>query len=191
MKCFYNFLVTLLLIQPAFATDYEGLITKYKSKLALIESKSQKKLVIQYKSTKIESQGRNLTVGDFVSFEGTRSSTDSLITIESINYVGLKALIGKWSGDDKFCYQFVNFSEVSVFMRDQSKCDFSKMNPQNSRQLAYTINPTTGGWLALISDDMSSYAAEITFKSPISAALSLYDSDSGDILKRIILKKNN
>ncbi len=172
-----------------FATDYEGSITLYKSKLALIESKTQKKLTLTFKNIEIQSQVKNLSPGDFVSFEGVRSSTEAKISIISLNYVGLKTLVGRWTGDDKFCYDFVNFNEVYVFLREKEKCDFTMRSDLTSRYLTYTINPTASGWLALFSDDMASYAGEISFKSSVRASLSLYDSNSGDILKTIVLKK--
>ncbi|MBC7419732.1 MAG: hypothetical protein H7328_03295 [Bdellovibrio sp.] len=190
MKSLYHFLIPFLLIPTAaLAADYEGIVTKYKSKLALLESKSQKKMTIIFKNIEIESQVRKLAPGDYISFEGVRSSIDQTIRIESLNFVGLKSIVGKWTGNDGFCYEFANFNEMYVFIQGKTKCDFAKRAELNARYLTYTINPTTSGWLALISDDTASYAGEILLKSPVTASLSLYDSDSGDILKTIILKK--
>lgn len=189
MKSLYYFLIPFLIASFAFATDYDGIVTRYKSKLAIVESKSQKTLVFTFKNLEIQSQIKNLSPGDYISFEGVRSSTETSISITSLNYIGLKALIGNWSGNDNFCYEIINFNEMYVFKREKARCDFKLRTSLNSRYLTYTINPTVGAWLALISDDVNSYVAEVRFKSSVSASLSLYDSDSGDILKTIVLKK--
>lgn len=55
--------------------------------------------------------------------------------------------------------------------------------------MTYTVNPITDGWMVLFSDESSTYAAEINLKSKTHVDLSLYDSESGDILGRITLKK--
>ncbi len=190
MRSLYQILMTLFIAQPLFAADYEGLIARTRPKMILIDSKTKVRHTLTFKNVEIEKQVKKLARRDFISFEGVRSLSEGSIRVDSVNYVGLTSMIGKWKGNDRLCYEFMNYVEMYIFAKNKNnRCEFSNRFDLGARYMTYTVNPTSDGWIALISDDITSYASEVTLKSPARMDLSLYDSETGDILGTIILKK--
>ena len=188
MKLGAVLLLTFFFVNSVSAANFDGIITKSKTQISIKLSTTGKNLFINSATSEIQNQINRLKTSDFISLQGFLDSEQGTILVQSLNYVGLSDLLGKWSGNDEFCYFFRNFSEISIYSKTASnKCVYSA--PHLARELTYTVNPTTPNWLVLLSDTQDSYLMDLVLKSKSAVDLSLYDSASGDILKEIKLKR--
>ena len=167
---------------------FSGTISIDKGHTYLIAETGRVKFVLSPMNKEIQSQVSRLKSGDFLSFEGYIDQENTILYVISVNYVGLKDLIGNWVGDDEYCYKFKNFNTLSIFSKaDNKKCDFS-VNFL-TREFSYFTNASDLNWSVLLSDNDDSYLMDLTLNSKNSAELSLYDSRSGDILRHIRLRR--
>ncbi len=188
MKFLYGLLFTLSLTLTLNAATYEGLVFTPRGKSTIALKSTGKKYLLVPANDEIASQISKLKSTDFVSLDGHLNNEQQIISVQSLNYVGLHDLLGDWSGDDDYCYSFASFSDLRIFIKnDKNKCDFQESH--KSRDFGYTINPATQGWLVLLSDNDDSYLMDLAIKSKTTVELSLYDSQSGDILRNIKLKR--
>jgi len=173
---------------PQLNASFTGTVVIEKGRMLLAPAQSHQKLVISPINPEIKLQLSKLKSGDFLSIEGVMDDKQSVLYVNSVNYVGLKDLIGNWVGDDEYCYQFIDFYVMSIYNKnDKNKCDFA-INSL-AREFSYFINPAYPDWSALLSDNDSSYLMDLTLDSKNSAQLSLYDSQSGDIIRQIRIRR--
>ena len=169
------------------AMNYSGVITRSDlKKYRIKEARLQKTFTLVFENLQLENLFKKLKEHDFISIEGARSSTSTTIRVDSIHYVGLHDLIGNWKGDDNYCYRFKSFTHLIIFPAQKKNC---KMEIVAGREYAYTINPTEHDWLLLLSDNQANYVADFILKNSNSVEMSLYDSNTGDILRTIKLRK--
>jgi hypothetical protein len=183
-----SFLLALIFISPSFASQFDGSLTLMNQSKTIKISNSKKKYILAFANKEIASQINKLNSGDYISFDGSANETTHTITVEYINYVGLKDLLGYWIGNDDFCYSFESFSGFKIYKRNtQNRCRFEKN--ELVRDLSYTINPTSSNWSILVSDNQESFLIDLVLVSKLSAELSLYDPKTGYIIKEIKLKR--
>ena len=180
--------ITLITLNTAHAMEYTGEIFETKQKaLALKEDSSGKNFNLTFENENVEKLLQKLKANDYISFQGARSSNVNSIRVDSINFVGLKDLIAVWKGDDRYCYSFINFTEFIIYPIRNGTCG---KPPKLGKKYAYTINPTElTNWVLLLSSDQANYVADLVIKSNNLIEISLYDSNTGYILKVIKLRK--
>lgn len=167
------------------ALSFEGNVTKIKSQLKLFDQ-AQNKSYSLYASTALVSTYINkLSDGDFISLEGHRDENRTVLTVNSVNYIGLSALLGTWIGDDLYCYTFMSFTEFSVSYRGVGE----KCLPNGSPNYTYFINPSTTSWVMLLAGERGSYVGDLIINNAKDIEIQLYDSETGDILRKIRLRK--
>lgn len=171
-----------------FASSFSGFVTVSEKKMTLTSTSTRKVMSLLPLSKDILEQLSKLKSGDYLSIEGTTDNDQSILFVTSINYVGLKDILGDWIGDDDYCYKFSSFFLVKIYNKnDYNQCDFAL--PYLVREFIYFTNPSDEGWSVLLSDNDDSYLMDLTLDSKYSAQLSLYDSQSGDILRKIQIRR--
>ncbi len=187
MRALGLLLLLLLTYSPqTFSMLYSGVITKVQTEIRIKEARLEKTFALSFASPQIEKMVRQLAPNDFISFDGARSSETNTIRVDSINYVGLATLLKTWQGDDNYCYSFTSFTEMKIYLARAASCKFT---PVVVRKYAYTINPGSPDWMILLSDNQGNYIADLSVKNERAAEISLYDSNTGDILRVIKLRK--
>ena len=106
------------------------------------------------------------------------------ININSVNYIGLKSLIGTWYADTATCFHFLTYTDFTISRRIGNNC----VSQQNVNY-TYIINPSTLTWVILISGERGSYVGDVSFVNTKNVQLDLYDSDSGAIVRQLYLQK--
>ncbi len=152
------------------------------------------KYSLKYSSAVIETVINRLGTDDFISVqaEDTSTASEKSLTISSINYVGLSVLIGTWIGDDKVCYNFKNFTTLSIFNQNASGACVTPVNttdPLIIRKMNYFVNPDDLVWTLLISNLKTRYAAELLINNQKSVQLNLFSEETGAILRKTILRR--
>jgi hypothetical protein len=168
------------------ATPYEGKITQIKDATVYFkESNLKVTFALNFKDDEVKDTLAQLKKDDFISFEGIKNLTTNVMRVDSVNYVGLSDLLGVWTGDENYCYDFQSFTEVAIYPKT---CDCKK-NKLSSRFFAYTVNIAKPSWFVLMSDATSRLAADLKLNSKTSAEMVLYDVNTGNTLRLIKLSK--
>jgi hypothetical protein len=187
-----NLIANFILFSTAAADIIDGNIISFNYKNGIKLISNGKKYNFSFQNTEIQNQIDKLKLTDFISLEGIINEESQSILVTSLNYVGLSALIGRWSGNDSLCYFFKNYSDLLVYSKTtqvgskRSKCTYKE--PELVHKLTYTINPTSLNWLILLSDNDNSYLVDLLIKSTNMIELTVYDNEKGDILKKIKLR---
>ncbi|MGZ3689913.1 MAG: hypothetical protein ACXVAX_00330 [Pseudobdellovibrio sp.] len=178
------FILIFLCVQTIFAYSFDGDISKSKNKNYVVLQDTGARYQVTGQTPIISSYLNKLSEGDFISVDGTLSADQNLLTVQSINYVGLRALLGTWSGDDNHCYNFTSHTDFTVSMKIGDYC----LNSRSS-DYTYLLNPNTYQWVMLVSGDYNSYVGDVDFITKQSVEIDLYDSQTGDILRKLKLQK--
>lgn len=188
-----NFTLFILLIMifstSVFAKDLSGIISIKDSVYYLVESNSNQKYLIKFFTQDSQEQISKLDKNDYVSFEGQINADTQEVSINSINFVGLHKLIGTWTADDQYCYIFKNFNELLVYEHKLGTRCSSYQSQSDIKYLTYTVNPSSSNWFALFSDDLTSYGGDLIIKSKKRIELTIYDSNTGGLVKLVKLVK--
>ena len=173
------------------AALYSGIISQADPHgFQLKETKLKKTYTLSFTNPNIEKLVQKLKVQDFISVEGTRNSKTNTIRVHSLKYVGLKDLLSIWNGNDNYCYNFTSFTQLLVYPSVNSAIGFDcPVMVANARKYAYTVSPSEPDWVLLLSDNHSNFFADLVIKDQNTAEISLYDTNTGGILRSIILKR--
>ncbi|MEQ1723169.1 MAG: hypothetical protein ABL930_08320 [Pseudobdellovibrio sp.] len=170
----------------SFALTFDGLISKTKNKTLFVDNINKKTYTLTGNTAIISTYLAKLSEGDFISIEGTRNTAQTILTVSSVNYIGLSALLGSWIDDKSYCYNFSSFTEFSVTQKVIGRKCAAGLTPNYT----YIINPASTSWVMLISGERGGgYIGDLKFISPREIEIQLYDSETGDILSYIQLRK--
>lgn len=177
--------LSFLFCSSAFALSIEGRVVIKKSEILLIDQADRKAYSLTGSTFNMNAL-KKLKTGDFLSFEGSRDSHKSTITVNALNYVGLRALLGVWIADDSSCYHFSSFTEFSISSHITGKrCNDLTQSPYYT----YITSPGTKDWVLLISGQRASYVGDLKFLSSREIQIDLFDSETGDTLRTLHLRK--
>lgn len=118
--------------------------------------------------------------GDLVSAGGVLDYTSRVALINSIEYVGLKKLLGRWYTSDRI-FEFSSFTDLHLY----------KPNPPNVTNFRYSTAPSSGNdWTLFLSDTNNKRTVLATIRfSKTAATLKLIDSETGGIAETIRLTR--
>lgn len=169
----------------SWALTFDGRVSIKNTQISLYDSYDEKIYTLESTSSSVSAFLKRLKSGDFISLEGSRSSDWSKVNVTEINYVGLKELLGIWIGDDAFCYNFSSFTEFNITAPAKGK----KCAPTMSPNYTYIASPSLKSWVLLISGARTSYVGDLRFINSKKIQIDLFDSETGDILRTINLRK--
>lgn len=193
ISCFLNpmkqLLATLLIQLPfaCFALSYSGVITSVSPRVQVRDSASRTVYTLTGTTPLMAMYLNRLKSNDFMSFDATKNSPANVLSVNSINYVGLSDLLGAWESQTDYCFNFASYTEFYISKKAEKKCTSSK---KEDPPYTYLINPDSKDWTILVSNvDNNTYIANLVFLSESEVQLQLYDSETGDILKTLTLTK--
>jgi hypothetical protein len=178
----------ILFCKPLYALQLDGIIEVSKSGISLTNRQDSKIYFIEGANTQLRSQLKKLRTGDFVSVEAQLKTIKNLpgAVVRSINFVGLQTLIGTWHNvSEPFCYTFVNYNQFTVSKRLKNDCN----ETEHDSDYSYIINPDVASWVFLVSGERNSYVGELKVLGTERLEINLYDSESGDILRKLNLRR--
>ncbi|PIS11548.1 MAG: hypothetical protein COT73_03410 [Bdellovibrio sp. CG10_big_fil_rev_8_21_14_0_10_47_8] len=101
---------------------------------------------------------------------------DRTLLLESIDFVGLRRLIGRWTGDSQLV-DFQDYTRVRIF------------SSQSSNHFRYAISPSSGdSWRVFFSTENSVTLGSLLIQGQ-TAQIDLYDATTGDVSHTIQLQK--
>ncbi|WP_347358833.1 hypothetical protein [Bdellovibrio sp.] len=147
------------------------------------------RFLIESKSPEAESSIRRLSTGDSVTASGVLDTDNCVAYIESVDYVGLKKMLGYWHSTDGLLtvrdFNSLSFYPISIkdFQKGQ---DYTIVDPITYR---YSVTPSTGkDWVLFLSDATSTTFATIRFNKS-RATMKIYDSETGNVTRTLHLSK--
>lgn len=178
------FALTLFFFQSAIALQFDGDIVKVGSKNYILLKSDNKKYLLMGSSPIVAMYLNKLSDGDFVSVEGNKTTNFTALNVDSINYVGLRDLLGTWTADDNFCYTFNTHTDFSISVQIGKYCLVNRTD-----DYTYLINPHSQQWVMLVAGQHSSYVGDFSIVGKKNVEIDLYDSQTGEIIRHLSLKK--
>lgn len=128
-----------------------------------------------------------LESGDFIAGNGTMDTTNKKLSVESVDYVGLRKLLGPWVGTEGTIV-FKDFSNMGFTPRFRDiKLDSRLTNYQ--KEFRYSVTPSDGNeWGLFLSDDKSTTFATVEFAKN-KVIMKIFESESGKIVRTLKLER--
>lgn len=142
---------------------------------------------IETNTTDVQDSLNRLSEGDYITGNGFVDENNKKIRIDSIQYVGLRRLLGPWKSDEGLMV-FKDFTTMRFFPNytDQPQGVEATNHQQEFR---YSLSPSnSGAWILFLSDSKSTTFATVEFDSA-NILLKIFESESGNILRTLILER--
>ena len=188
---FFLFVLTIVSSTAALAgSPVSGTISRAGQSLFLISDDPCSRYELTTSNEAAMDSLLKLSEGDTITATGTKDPSTCKIAVETIDYVGLKRLLGVWYSKDAFV-TILDFSVMSFY--PPSITDFTSgvnvgVEPVNYK---YSVIPSEGKeWVLFLSDRRTTTFATLQFsKGP--AIMKIY-SESGAVSKTMVLfRKGN
>ncbi len=178
------FALMLFFFQTATALQFDGDIVKLAGKNYIFVKSENKKYLLSGASPIVAMYLNKLNDGDFVSIDANKTANFTAMNVNSINYVGLRDLLGTWTADDQFCYTFNTHTDFSISAQIGKTCLINQRD-----DYTYLINPNSQQWVMLVAGQFSSYVGDVAIVGKKNVEIDLYNSQTGAILRHLSLKK--
>lgn len=189
---FLILVLSLLASHSTFANQpIYGVISRDATTLSIVTNNTQcSNFVISTSSKEASSAVKKLSHGDSLTATGLLNSQDCTASIESIEYVGLRKMLGKWYSPEGIIdvrnFNLLSYYPVSINIPRYGYATISSVRPIEYR---YSVTPTDGKeWVLFLSDRTSTTFATIKLERG-SAIMKFYDSDNGEITKTLYLSR--
>lgn len=165
----------------SWAENFSGYIERTERGIFLVIDSPAKagRLSLQSSSTRTLIQIGRLNTGDFLAASGSVDSEQNIAFVNSIDYVGLKKLLGRWKTSNGQLFEFASFQDLYIY----------KSRPVATSVFRYSAAPSNGdSWTLLLSDSHKkrTLIANVTF-GRANASLKLIDSETGAIAETLRL----
>lgn len=142
--------------------------------------------------------------GDLITASGFLNKDTCTADLESIDYVGLRKLLGSWTSKSG-TFTFHDFNAITFypsyelmkslgFAKKFGRKKFEKLPDYvilKSLEYKYSLTPTDGPeWVMFLSNQQSTTFTTLLFDNN-SVTMRIYDSENGSINKIIVLTKSN
>ena len=180
-------LLLLLAFSEAHATKILGLVKHKSNQICLHIAETNKTYKLMAQTAEVQKSLDKLKDGDLISGQGQLKLVNNTIALNSINYVGLKKILGLWISKDQFNYDFKDYENLSL-----SAPILSQAN-----DITYRVTPgDNDNWSIIFLNSNSVKVGKISFISQAPPAESelqifLYDAASGGVTQEIYLNRKN
>lgn len=159
---------------------------QYSAYLQTSAPQSCHKYRIEANSEEAAGNIEKLSTGDALTASGVYDNRACRVLIDSVDYVGLKDLLGLWYNDDGYVHVH-NFTTISVHSIQFRKIKAGEK--VNTVDFRYSVTPSSGNeWVVFLSTPKSTTFATVNLKKT-SATVKIFDSENGSIVQTINLKK--
>ena len=102
-----------------------------------VQTDDQRMVKVTGANTQVQADLYNLKSGDYLVARGT--VTGSTASIDSIESLGLQALVGSWTTENLEVYEFRDFTRLNLYLPDQTSDEIVKAGEFN-----YSLAPDSG-----------------------------------------------
>lgn len=186
MRNLFLVLLIFTFTKTALAESFNGVLTKTQSDTFITITKDSTQL-FKVKAVTVEATDsmQKLETGDLISANGNIDCDNKVIQLESIDYVGLKKILGLWVSDSNLM-NFSTFNNLSIYPL-LSKKRLLAASPKTDLQ--YSVAPYKGNeWAVFLSSKTSTIFATIAVDND-SAVMKIFDTDTGENTRTIRLTR--
>jgi hypothetical protein len=186
------FAATALCAQPV-----AGVLAQEGTQLFISGDMFCSRYLVAAKSNEVLAHIKKLNPGDEITASGDKNFIDCSVVLESIDYVGLRRLLGMWLSNEALI-KVKDFSSLSFYPLERSSSLGQHVNNYgltSTSEVAtavdytYSLTPSEGKeWVLFLSDSTKTLFATISL-SKGSAVMKIYDSESGVVLKTLRMTK--
>jgi hypothetical protein len=187
MKYMLFLFITFSLQLALAAQAVTGFLGKSGNNFYLSPQNSKNKYLVVPDNDEVTSNLSRLSKGDLITGHGSLDTTHKKIRLASVDYVGLRKLLGPWTGGDGTLL-FKDFSTMKYSPRFSGK---KQLIPFHSyqKEFRYTLSPSDGEeWALFMSDDKSTTFATVAIDNK-TIILKIYESESGHIVRTLKLER--
>lgn len=189
LTLFSSLLINLAVVVQAHAKSYNGFLEKRDGRYYM--SKNTLKLELKFEDPEMLKVIQRLDHQDYISVDAFLKN--NILSVDSINYVGLRELLGFWKDRDGLCYYFSGYTNFKVFIPNSKiSCSPKSIKEINQNDLTtynYFINPNEDVWTMLISNQIRQYLAELHSISSTKKRLIMYNAEDGKKLPEVFLSR--
>lgn len=129
-----------------------------------------------------------LTNGDEITAHAEIDSEKAVMNIESIDFVGLKKIIGLWNTQGSSgLMNFRNYSDLNVYSLAQQNGGGGLTTTQ--KKFKYTVTPAAGPqWVLFLSDEMRTQMGTLDLTDGM-ATIQLFDGQTGAVTQTLKLHR--
>ncbi|MCE3010806.1 MAG: hypothetical protein LW875_09355 [Proteobacteria bacterium] len=166
-----------------------GFVSKKENGYVLVEEKTSKRYDLRALNSETIENLKHLKHYDYISGYG-EIKDNQVVLLESIDYVGLRRILGLWQSTENVL-NFVSFRSVKIVEQLQFISDLGILDLLKEGTYDYAISPgSNGSWRVFFSDSSSVILASLTLSAKSDEArLEVYNSSTGEITKELILHK--
>lgn len=181
-----GFILALMAV-PASADSLSGTISVSGLRILFVPDSASTPFTVQAPSAGTAAILGRLSDGDSIIATGTLDARNNIASIESVDFVGLRKVIGRWHiRDAKGLMRFNTYQDVDVFSIALANGNSSIVA---QKSLKYTVSPANNGdWIMFLSDDRSTQMGSFTLTDSL-ATLKLFNARTGDVSQVIRLQK--
>lgn len=176
----------------AAALSFSGELTLFQESLHLTISNSKcPRYQLVPKNSIVTQHMRKLASGDFVEASGRLDDGECKAFVESIEYVGLRKLLGYWYSETDGIITFRNYSSLSFYPMNKVSGvkDESSIRTGDPITYRYSVTPSDGKeWVVFLSNAEGTRFATLMFSSKF-VTMKIYDSETGAINQTLRLSK--
>lgn len=192
MRIFYFVLILFTGSLALAARPVVGTLQRGDKGLSLITQSGCQTYSISTKSEDAEFNLYKLQSGDVITATGLLDEATCEAALESIDFVGLKQLLGYWHSSAGL-FSIGSFTSLTFYPNDKTDISteeepefFAPVSPVN---FTYSVTPSEGkDWVVFLSDKSSTVFATIRFNKT-RATMKFYDSETGKITRTLYLSK--
>lgn len=179
----------LFFTQVVFSASYTGIITDISDEQNEVRvntqiSSVQQEITLTVSSAQVLKLIKRLKIGDYMSFQATSTTKKSYYKLTSIDYIGLRDLLGVWNSSDGLCYHFSHFSQLIVYPQDEEGSCF-KPNAIKyvgfPKTFKYFITANETSWDILVGDRDLYFSAEFYFRANNEIFARIFNTDTGKV----------
>lgn len=175
------------------ASPIYGLLSVANDKLMLIQE--NQRFEIASASIDVDRDLARLSSGDFVALEGFYNISQKKIIVNSVDWVGLKKVLGHWKTADKKIIEFRDYTTLMLhnYLRDgfPVKHSVKPRTRDQSIEMNYRMAPGVGSsWTLFISDGKKLHMGRMNLAGA-NISIGFFDIETGKIIKTLKLSRQS
>lgn len=186
---FLCFLIVSMGLEAFAQEQVSGFIHRFGTDVLISLSNNNSRLY-RLSSSHSESQRiiRRLEEGDFVMGTGEVNSTNGIVSLDGVDFVGLRRIIGLWNTvNSKGLVNFRSYSDMNVYSLILQSDGLSQVSAR--KNFKYTVTPgTNSDWVVFMSDEKETQMGYLKVENQ-KATLQLMNPKTGDISTTLELQK--
>ncbi len=187
MKYIFFLLVTFSFQLVLGVQAFSGYMTKKGTNYYFTPKSSALFYMILAENPDVQDSLSRLENGDFLAGNGTLDTTNKRLSIETVDYVGLRKLLGPWVGSEGTMV-FKDFSTMRFTPRFRDINLESRLT-NYQKEFRYSVTPSDGNeWGLFLSDDKSTTFATVEFTKN-KVIMKIFESESGKIVRTLKLER--